>query len=86
MTIPTLPTDLAEFVIEQVGSGKYASEAEVVFDGLRILRERERQTALLREQIAPALARLERGEGRQLEAEDVIRRGAERHRSKGAAA
>ena len=78
MTIPALPSDLAHFVSEQIGSGKYSSESEVVIDGLRLLRDRERRIAELREQVGPALERLERGEGRELDVEDVIGRGMER--------
>ncbi|MEX2138869.1 MAG: type II toxin-antitoxin system ParD family antitoxin [Pirellulales bacterium] len=80
MTIPMLPNDLAQFVTDQIGSGKYASEAEVMLDGLRLLRDRERRIVELREQIAPALKRLERGEGQGLSVEDVISRGEERLR------
>jgi antitoxin ParD1/3/4 len=80
MTIPVLPSDLAQFVSDQIGSGKYSSESEIVLDGLRLLRDRERRTAELRGQIAPALERLHRGEGRELNVEEVIGRGMERHR------
>jgi antitoxin ParD1/3/4 len=80
MTIPALPSDLAQFVSQQIGSGKYSSESEIVLDGLRLLRERERRIAELRDQIGPSLERLERGEGRELDVEDVIGRGMERLR------
>ena len=81
MTLPVLPSDLAQFVSDQVGSGKYASQSEVVLDALRLMRDRERRVAELRGEIAPALERAERGEGRELDVEDVIRRGMERHRT-----
>ena len=80
MTIPALPSDLAQFVSDQIGSGKYSSESEILLDGLRLLRDRERRIAELREQIGPALERLDRGEGRVLNVEDVISRGTERLR------
>jgi len=75
MTIPPLPTDLAPFVTDQIGAGKYASEVDVVLDGLRLLRDRERRLAELRREIQPALERLERGEGRQLSLPEVQARG-----------
>jgi putative addiction module CopG family antidote len=75
MTLPSLPTDLAQFVIDQIGAGKYASEADVVVDGLRLLRDRERRLTELRDEIQPALDRLERGEGRALNLEEVQARG-----------
>jgi putative addiction module CopG family antidote len=38
----TLPTQMAELVREKVASGEYASESEVVRDGLRSLMARDR--------------------------------------------
>jgi putative addiction module CopG family antidote len=75
MTIPPLPPDLADFVTQQVGSGRYESEADVLAEGLRLLRERQRRITELQAEINPALERLEKGEGRELDVEDVIRRG-----------
>ena len=80
MTIPTLPSDLAEFVTDQIGSGKYTSESEMLLDGLRLLRDRERRIAELRAQILPSLERLDRGEGRELNVDEVISRGMQRQR------
>ena len=37
----TLPTKMADMVRESVASGEYASESEVVRDGLRALQERK---------------------------------------------
>jgi putative addiction module CopG family antidote len=79
MKLPALPSDLAQFVSDQVGSGKYSSQSEVVLDALRLMRDRERRAAELRGEIAPALERLERGQGRELDVDEVIRRGMERH-------
>lgn len=36
-----LPPDLADFVASRVSSGRYASEGEVLREGLRLLEERE---------------------------------------------
>ena len=80
MTIPILPSDLAQFVSDQIGSGKYASQSEVVLDALRLMRDRERRVEEVRGEMAPALEGLERGEGRELGVEDVIHRSMERHR------
>jgi antitoxin ParD1/3/4 len=38
----TLPVEMAQMVKEKVASGDYASESEVVRDGLRALEERSR--------------------------------------------
>jgi antitoxin ParD1/3/4 len=38
----TLPVEMADMVKEKVASGDYASESEVIRDGLRALEERSR--------------------------------------------
>jgi antitoxin ParD1/3/4 len=38
----TLPNEMAAFVREKVASGAYASDSEVIRDGLRALSERDR--------------------------------------------
>jgi len=51
----TLPNEMAEMVRAKVSSGEYASESEVIRDGLRALQARERAVEhWLREQVAPA--------------------------------
>ena len=51
----TLPNEMAEMVRARVSSGEYASESEVIRDGLRALQARERAVEhWLREQVAPA--------------------------------
>jgi antitoxin ParD1/3/4 len=50
----TLTNDMAEMVRARVESGEYASESEVIRDGLRALQARERALeAWLREKVAP---------------------------------
>jgi antitoxin ParD1/3/4 len=51
----TLTNEMAEMVRAKVESGEYASESEVIRDGLRTLQLRERALdTWLREQVAPA--------------------------------
>ena len=51
----TLPTDMAEAIKTKVASGEYATESEVIRDGLRTLMARDRAVEhWLREQVAPA--------------------------------
>ena len=51
----TLPPEMAEMVRTKVASGEYATESEVIRDGLRALRLRDRAVEnWLREQVAPA--------------------------------
>ena len=51
----TLPNDMADRVRARVASGEYASESEVIRDGLRALQERERAVEQwLRQDVASA--------------------------------
>ena len=51
----TLPHEMAEMVRAKVESGEYASESEVIRDGLRALQMHDRALeAWLREEVAPA--------------------------------
>lgn len=51
----TLPIEMAEMVKAKVASGEYASESEVIRDGLRTLAARDAVVERwLREEVAPA--------------------------------
>lgn len=51
----TLPNEMARIVREKVAAGEYASESEVIRDGLRSLMARDRAVEdWLRHQVAPA--------------------------------
>ena len=51
----TLPIEMADAIKAKVSSGEYATESEVIRDGLRALLARDRAVdAWLREQVAPA--------------------------------
>lgn len=82
MDINRLPADLAEFVQQELQSGKYTSEDELVCEALRLLRERERRLDDLREAILPALDRLDRREGKIYD-EDGLRQMADDVKSRG---
>ncbi|WP_320008781.1 type II toxin-antitoxin system ParD family antitoxin [Maridesulfovibrio sp.] len=50
----TLPHEMAQLVKEKVAKGEYASESEVIRDGLRALLARDRAVEeWLRQQVAP---------------------------------
>ena len=52
----TLPNAMADWVKDKTASGGYASESEVIRDGLRALRERDGAVERwLRNEVAPAL-------------------------------
>lgn len=51
----TLPLEMAEMVKEKVASGDYASESEVIRDGLRALKDRDAAVeSWLRREVAEA--------------------------------
>jgi antitoxin ParD1/3/4 len=51
----TLPNEMAEAVRSKVAAGEYATESEVIRDGLRALLARDRAVeSWLRDQVAPA--------------------------------
>jgi antitoxin ParD1/3/4 len=52
----TLPNDMADIVRGKVLAGEYASESEVIRDGLRALMARDRAVEnWLKQEVAPAL-------------------------------
>ena len=51
----TLPNEMAQLVKDKVASGEYASESEVIRDGLRVLAARDRAVeAWLHNEVVPA--------------------------------
>ena len=85
-----LPADLQQFVQEELAAGRYQSPAEVISDGLRLLRDRERRLNELRVELQVGIDELERGEAivirdeQELKAffEDIKVRGRERLENK----
>jgi putative addiction module CopG family antidote len=71
----TLPIEMAEMVKAKVASGEYASESEVIRDGLRTLMARDGAIEKwLAEEVAPTFDLMEARPERALSAEDVDRR------------
>ena len=69
----TLPHETADMVRAKVTSGEYASESEVIRDGLRALAARDRAIETwLRDQVIPAYDRLQGDPDSALTA-DVVR-------------
>ena len=68
----TLPFEMAEAVKAKVTAGHYASESEVICDGLRLLLERDRVVeAWLVEQVGPAYDAVKLDPSRQISVESV---------------
>jgi antitoxin ParD1/3/4 len=77
----TLPNELAVAVRAKVASGEYASESEVIRDGLRVLMARDRAVERwLRDQVAPAYDALKADPSRAVTAAQVRARLAVEHK------
>jgi antitoxin ParD1/3/4 len=77
----TLPTEMAEMVKAKVSSGEYASESEVIRDGLRALRARDKALeAWLRRDVAATYDKLKADPGRILNVGQVRQRLADKRR------
>jgi antitoxin ParD1/3/4 len=62
MNLNGLPANLEDFIHQELTRGKYQSEADLVAEAVRLLRERERRLEELRKELQPALEALDRGE------------------------
>jgi putative addiction module CopG family antidote len=77
----TLPNEMAEIVKAKVAAGEYATESEVIRDGLRALLARDRAVEnWLRDQVAPAYDALKADPTRAVSADHVRAALAEEHR------
>ncbi|NMF88166.1 ribbon-helix-helix domain-containing protein [Aromatoleum petrolei] len=76
----TLPNDMADVVKAKVRTGEYASESEVIRDGLRALMARDRAVeAWLHNEVGPAYDALKADPTRAVTADQVRARLAAEH-------
>jgi antitoxin ParD1/3/4 len=76
----TLPNEMVDAVKAKVRAGEYASESEVIRDGLRALLARDRAVeSWLREQVGPAYDALKADPARAVTADQVRARLAALH-------
>ena len=77
----TLPNDMAEAVRSKVAAGDYASESEVIRDGLRALMARDRAVDVwLQQSVAPAYDAIKADPSRAVTLEKVRARLASEHK------
>jgi len=62
MTI-TVPPQLEEIIQQELASGKYESEDQVIAEALHLLQKRECKLNALREEIQVGIKQLDNGEG-----------------------
>ena len=68
----TLPNEMAEMVREKVASGEYATESEVIRDGLRTLQSRDRAVEeWLQKDVAAAYDAMKKSPSRAVSAKRV---------------
>jgi antitoxin ParD1/3/4 len=68
----TLPNEMADVVRAKVAAGEYATESEVIRDGLRTLLARDQAVELwLAKQVGPAFDALKKDRSRAVTASDV---------------
>jgi antitoxin ParD1/3/4 len=78
----TLPTEMAEAIKSKVATGEYATESEVIRDGLRALLARDRAVEnWLHTQVGPAYDALKADRSRAVTAEGVRKRLAAEHKT-----
>lgn len=78
----TLPTEMAEAIKSKVATGEYATESEVIRDGLRALLARDRAVeSWLQNQVGPAYDALKADPSRAISAEGVRKRLAAEHKT-----
>jgi putative addiction module CopG family antidote len=70
--IDALPPDLTQFIQEELASGKYASEQEVVQEAVRFFRESRTRYRQLREEIRQSIADLNTGHGTVIESDEDL--------------
>lgn len=76
----TLPNEMADVVKSKVTSGEYATESEVIRDGLRALMARDRAVEnWLRDQVAPTYDALKAEPSRAVSVEHIRARLAAEH-------
>lgn len=79
----TLPNEMADAVKAKVAGGEYATESEVIREGLRTLIARDRAVEKwLREQVVPAATSLEANPASALSANQVRRHLVEKRRAR----
>ena len=68
----TFPPDVQQFVRQELASGNYKSEEDLVLEAVRFLRESNLRLRHLREGLHTRLERLDRGEGIELESDEAL--------------
>ena len=83
----TLPHEMAQMVKAKVAAGEYATESEVIRDGLRALQARDAAVERwLNDEVAPVYDRVAAGTEPLVPADEVLSGAAQRYRARKAKA
>ncbi len=69
MTSASVPSDVAQFIEQEIASGRYRSEDELVVDAVRVLRELKQRHHRLCNDIQKGIREIEQGQEIELESE-----------------
>lgn len=72
MIVPALPPELGQFVEQQIATGKYHSEEELVVDAVRVLRRLADQQHVFRDTVRQGMEQLARGEFTEYDDESLV--------------
>jgi putative addiction module CopG family antidote len=72
------PDDLALYLTQEVASGRYASESDLLADALRLHREQTERRQALRAELSERAARADRGEFVEIDFEAIAAEGRRR--------
>ena len=70
----SFPPELQRLLHEGLASGQYQSEDEMLLEAVRLLRQRDTDLDQFKQNLKTRLARLELGEGIELEDDQALRR------------
>ena len=74
MIPPSLPADVAHFIQQEIASGRYRSEDELVLDAVKVLRELKERHRTLCDDIEKGLRELDEGRGIHISGDEQLRR------------
>jgi Arc/MetJ-type ribon-helix-helix transcriptional regulator len=69
----SFPPELQQIVSQELATGNYASEDELLLEAVRLLRQREEDLRNFEAKLEGRLAQLDRGEAIELEGEAALR-------------
>lgn len=66
------PSEIQNLIQQELASGRYGSEDEVILEALRVLRAHDQRYLSLKRDVEARIDSLERGEGIELEGEEAL--------------